>query len=148
MPSLAIQHCYQLRGRVVRVGDFVLCKRHSLSPMVMDLLGILVSNAEVSLYEDGACINFEANDGRGMLELVLPEGLYEVRVKNLRLTTSVFYPPDTFPDGTTSSYIVYLHHGLNRWPDRSSANICVLHHEEKVIRREDQNNPISGVNHM
>lgn len=57
----------------------------------MDLISILVSNAEVSLYEDDTCINFEANDGKGMMEFVLPEGLYEVQIKNLRLTISIFY---------------------------------------------------------
>ena len=60
------------------VRDLSLVRRHSLSIVVKDLLGLPVSNAEVRLHKDGACINFEANDGRGMLEFVLPEGLYEV----------------------------------------------------------------------
>ena len=59
-----------------------MARSHSLSIVVKDLLGLPVSNAEVSLNEDGACINFEANDGRGMLELVLPRDSTRSESKN------------------------------------------------------------------
>lgn len=67
-------------------------RRHGLTLVVRDLIGLPVSNAEVSLYKDGACVASEATDGRGVLELALPEGLYEVRVRSLGLTRSVFCP--------------------------------------------------------
>ena len=67
-------------------------QRYGLTLVVRDLFGLPISNAKVSIYSGGACIASEATDESGVLDLVLPEGLYEVKVKNLGLTSSVFYP--------------------------------------------------------
>jgi len=66
---------------------------HDLTLVVRDLLGLAVANAGIEIYSDGIRVAADSTDGKGMLELSgVPEGLYEVRVKSLGITTSLSCP--------------------------------------------------------
>jgi len=68
-------------------------QQHDLTLMVRDPLGFPVSNAVVELFSGGTRIASGATGETGMLFMSgLPEGLYEVRVSSMGLSTSTFCP--------------------------------------------------------
>lgn len=68
-------------------------QQHDLTLIVRDPLGFPVSNAVVELFSGGTRIASGATSETGMLFMSgLPEGLYEVRVSSMGLSTSAFCP--------------------------------------------------------
>jgi PKD repeat protein len=68
-------------------------KRHDLTLVVRDLLGLAVANAEITLLSDDKYVASGTTDEKGMVVLqAIPEGLYEVQAKSLGVTTSTFCP--------------------------------------------------------
>ena len=68
-------------------------KRHDLTLVVRDLLGLAVANAEITLLSDDKYVASGTTDDKGMVVLqAIPEGLYEVQAKSLGVTTSTFCP--------------------------------------------------------
>lgn len=78
-------------GTITKIVKVI--RRHELILVVKDLLGFPVSKAEVKLYTDGECVVSDTTNERGVLSLPdMPEGLYEVQIRHLGLTTSIFCP--------------------------------------------------------
>jgi len=71
-------------------------QKHELTIIVKDPRGLAVSNAEIKIYSNGEFVILKTTDKRGMLVLLdMPEGLYEARVCNLGITTSIYCPLDS-----------------------------------------------------
>ncbi len=68
-------------------------QKHDMVLIVKDILGLTLSNAEIKVYSNDECVASGATDEKGILLLSeMPEGLYEIRVNNLGMTTSKFCP--------------------------------------------------------
>ena len=70
-----------------------LIQRHDLTLIVRDFLGFAISNAKVEIFSDDTGLLFEATNEKGTLTVSeMPQGLYEVKVTVLGVTTSAFCP--------------------------------------------------------
>jgi len=68
-------------------------QRHDLTITIRDVLGFKVSNAEVEIYSEDTGLMSKTTKQSGDIVLSnTPQGLYEVKVKILGITTSAFYP--------------------------------------------------------
>ncbi len=68
-------------------------RRHDLTLIVKDILGFAISNTKVEIFSDDTGLLFEVTNEKGVLTVSeIPQGLYEVKVTVLGITTSTFCP--------------------------------------------------------